>query len=137
MVNERLDHALAKIEAAVSRIDEANRAGTIATSADSPAGTQTAEQDQALASLRNELDSRDRTIAKLRADLVDIGRLKDEEIARLRSELAALGDAAPAGGEQVAFQALERKYEKLARAAEGTLKGLDQLIAKTEAPDHG
>ncbi len=134
MVNERLNHAITKIDSALALIEKRLQSGEIAATSSKSDPLDTGIDDAELAELRRDHDAhiadRDRRIAKLRADIADIGRLKDEEIARLRGELSAIEDrdSAPLpanGGDPV----LEAKYARLKATAEATIAGLDRVIA--------
>jgi hypothetical protein len=137
MGNERLSRALARIEDAAAKLDRV---------AAQPAPVGPSEAEAALAaeieSLKSAqqaaIEDRDRTIAKLRADLADIGKLKDEEIARLRATLAEQQAEAPlSAADEAEHNALQEKYDRLESAAKSALSGLDTLIATAEAQNHG
>lgn len=129
MDKERLARAIAKIEQAADAIGKARNTAQPETSAD-------AQLEADLESTRSALEDRDRTIAKLRADAEDIGRLKDEEIARLRDRLEA-GDTGDKGVSTAEYEELQQKYARLKASAEATLAGLDQVIDKAERANHG
>ncbi|MGP1354509.1 MAG: hypothetical protein ACTS1Z_14410 [Parasphingopyxis sp.] len=129
MDKERLARAIAKIEQAADAIGKARNSVQ-------PDTTSNAQLEADLESARSALEDRDRTIAKLRADADDIGRLKDEEIARLRDRLEA-GNTAENGVSVAEYQELQQKYAQLKASAEATLAGLDQVIGKAERANHG
>lgn len=143
MANERVNHAIAKIDSALALIEKRLQSGDISKASANPdsIGDNSAEL---LAMARREqaghIADRDRTIAKLRADIADIGRLKDEEIARLREAVASMEDRASGhpptnGGDPE----LEAKYQRLKVTAEATIAGLDRVIATAsqQRSDHG
>lgn len=129
MDKERLARAIAKIEQAADVIGKARNSVQ-------PDTASNAQLEADLESARSALEDRDRTIAKLRADADDIGRLKDEEIARLRDRLEA-GNTAENGVSVAEYQELQQKYAQLKASAEATLTGLDQVIDKAERANHG
>jgi Skp family chaperone for outer membrane proteins len=136
MENERLAHAIARIELAAAKLDDA---GPLPISASSPsAGTALKTELESMKAAHKEaLDDRDRTLAKLRADFSDIGKLKDEEIGRLRSESQRQGSAANSAVSEAEYQSLKQKYDQLRKTAESTLAGLDGLIDKAERAENG
>lgn len=136
MENERLARAIARIEQAAVALDNV---GPLTAPASGPADDAAirAELDSQIAADQATLDERERTIAKLRADLVDIGKLKDEEISRLRGELQNITEPQQSGVSEPEHQALLQKYDRLRATAESTLAGLDGLIEKTERADNG
>ncbi len=134
MGNERLERALARIEKAADALSEIDAGKAGAEQADT--GPPREDFEAALA-------ERDRTIAKLRADLVDISKLKDEEIERLRGALEAQSDAQGGSGDSAGEAetggdpALQAKYDRLESQARKTLAELDALIAKAEGAADG
>ncbi|MBC2777568.1 hypothetical protein [Parasphingopyxis marina] len=137
MGNERLARALTRIEDAAARLDRA-AAPAAAPAGDKAEAALAAEIDALRAAHSSEIEDRDRTIAKLRADLDDIGKLKDEEIARLRAELAERPAGLPASGiDEAEYKALQQRCERLESATKSALSGLDTLIATAEAQNHG
>lgn len=144
MGNERLARAIARIEQAAATLDAIEPLGQpMSTQADD--AVLKAEHDSLVTSHESALADRDRTIAKLQADMSDISTLKDQEIARLRGELQSLADssadAAPDSGDPAIsvseHQALQQKYDRLRSTAESTLTGLDSLITKAEQAKNG
>lgn len=130
MDNERLVRVIARIEQAAEKIGSASAVSRPA-------------DDGSLSQLKAELEAakatlgdRDRTIAKLQADSKDIGRLKDEEIERLRKELRAQMDAEP-HVPLTDHEALRQKYDRLKTAAGSVLAGLDRIIERVERHDNG
>ncbi|MEQ9662343.1 MAG: hypothetical protein RLN87_07335 [Parasphingopyxis sp.] len=122
MASPPLNVSLDKLEAALARI-ERGQADTPNLFAAENRADDEAQRSEAL------LADRDRTIAKLQADLADITRLKDQEIAALRAKLAdraaAPADTAP----------IEARYAQLRAAAEKTVSGIDRILA--QAPEGG
>ncbi|WP_299327378.1 hypothetical protein [Parasphingopyxis sp.] len=124
MEKERLARAIARIEQAAETIGSVGQIPQPDTAA--------LERLQAeLESAKAALEERDRTIAKLRADAADIGRLKDQEIQRLRDQIHA-EKSAESGVSAAEHEALQRKYAHLKATAESTLADLDQVIGKAE-----
>lgn len=120
MATTPINAALDKLEAALALIEQHR---------DDARPTPAPQDDQEAANRRHEavLADRDRTIAKLEADLADIGKLKDEEIAHLRAELAA-GPVATAAS--AAPHPAEAKHARLQEAAERTIAGIDRILAQ-------
>ncbi|MEM8694415.1 MAG: hypothetical protein AAGE05_00140 [Pseudomonadota bacterium] len=139
MDNDRLARAIARIEEATARIGDARPQSAPAVD-QSTENALKAELESIKAAHKVTLEDRDRTIAKLRADFADIGKLKDEEIERLRADLAARDTAETTTEKTVpdaAFQALQHKYDGLRAVAETALADLDGLIAKAERAENG
>jgi hypothetical protein len=137
MGNERLARALTRIEDAAARLDRAAAPAAAPERGEADAA-HTAELDALKSAHRSEIEDRDRRIAKLRADLDDIGKLKDEEIARLRAELAERPAGSPTPAiDETEHKALQERCERLESATKSALSGLDTLIATAEAQDHG
>ncbi|MGJ8537265.1 MAG: hypothetical protein ACSHW2_08940 [Parasphingopyxis sp.] len=136
MEDERLARAIARIEQAVAKLDGI---GPLTARPGAPADdtAHRAEFESLEKAHREALDDRDRTIAKLRADIADIGALKDQEIARLQKELQAAADAGSPTVSEAEHLALQQKYDRLRTAAESTLNGLDGLIGKVEGARNG
>lgn len=136
MENERLARAIARIEQAAAKLDNVEPlAAPVSAPTDSTAYT--AELDSIKTAHKDVLDDRDRTIAKLQADIADIGALKDQEIERLQGELQAVGNAAAPAISEADHHALQQKYDQLRATAESTLTGLDGLISKVERAENG
>ena len=136
MENERLARAIARIEQAAVALDNV---GPLTAPASEPADDATirAELDSQKVAHQATLDERERTIAKLRADLADISNLKDEEIERLRGKLQNRPEPQQSGVSEADHQTLQQKYDRLRATAESTLAGLDGLIEKTGRADNG
>ena len=117
MASPPLNVSLDKLEAALARI-ERGQADTPNLFAAENRADDEAQRSEAL------LADRDRTIAKLQADLADITRLKDQEIAALRAELA---DRVPSPADTAP---IEGKYAQLRAAAEKTVSGIDRILAQ-------
>lgn len=126
MTSERLNRVTSKIEAAVERLSQLEPTPA---QGGSPMLFEEPEGETARRH-RREIEDRDRKIAKLRADIDDISSLKDEEIARLRGELARR--SAPGGEAAHEHAALEKRYDRLKTAAEAAQQRLDRLIAQIE-----
>lgn len=129
MDQERLASVIAKIEQAAEKIGSAR-------ATPQPDADSSPQLEAELETARAALEDRDRTIAKLKADSADIGRLKDEEIERLRNRLNA-GESGGTGVSAAEYEALQQKYAQLKASAESTLAGLDQLIGKAEHANNG
>ena len=128
MASSRINDAISKLEAALAHIEECDADGAFAPPDE--------RATRAIEDARAAIEERDRTIAKLRADIEDIGRLKDDEIVQLRQRLAKETESTEAATRSAAAGAeAQRRYSRLAEAARATISGLDELIAAGEA--HG
>lgn len=138
MVNARIKAAIGRMDRALERIERHEREGGLSAAA-SPGNSGNQGLSALLDEARAGLEARDRTISKLRADLQDITRLKDEEIARLRSELEARPDSVPQmlDCDEPRDVELARKYERLRETAEATLAELDAMIDAAERRQAG
>lgn len=140
MADQRLNLAIAKIEGALARLETGERDGAFSPGDDGQAAAIEERLAEIEAGHEAALADRDRTIAKLRADIADVARLKDEEIAGLRRELAASRQAeaaAPSGVSEAEHGALREKYERLRERTRATLADLDMVIAAAERGAHG
>jgi hypothetical protein len=136
MENERLARAIARIEQATAKLDDiAPLAAPINPPTDDSALK--AKLESLKSAHRDALDDRERTIAKLRADITDINALKDQEIDRLRNELQAAANSGNPAVSEAEHHALQQKYDRLHATAESTLSGLDGLISKVERTENG
>lgn len=133
MTSERLNRVTSKIEAAVERLSQLDPEALGRGAQPAPEGRAADDADRH----RREIEDRDRKIAKLRADLDDISDLKDQEIDRLRRELDSRPEQpqSPAGVDPEKHADLQRRHDRLRRAAGATRQRLDALIARMEKPD--
>ena len=116
MAEDRLNSIISKLERAAVHIE----------GFEPPAP---AEQLKPAPQPERAIEDRDRKIAKLRADIDDICKLKDEEIGQLRTELAGtVRPPDPEPGRELA--ALQRRYDALEAAASAALGRIDALIAR-------
>ncbi|QLC24398.1 hypothetical protein HFP57_04710 [Parasphingopyxis algicola] len=136
MENDRLARAIARIEQAADRLGNAKPAAAPVTAPAEEAGL-AAELESMKAAHKAALEDRERTIAKLQADFADVGKLKDEEIERLRGELQAKDASLQSPVSEAEYRTLQDKYERLRATAETTLTGLDAVIGKVESADNG
>ncbi|RED15350.1 hypothetical protein [Parasphingopyxis lamellibrachiae] len=136
MEDERLARAIARIEQAVAKLAEI---GPLAAPPGTPADdtARKAEFESLEKAHQDALDDRERTIAKLRADIADISALKDQEIARLQKELQAAPNTGVLTVPEAEHHALQQKYDQLRSTAESTLNGLDGIIGKVERAKNG
>lgn len=136
MEKERLAQAIARIEQAAETLDKVRppRASAQGEARDADWEAQRSALEAAHAEA---LQDKERTIAKLRADLDDIGKLKDEEIETLRARLQDSASDENTGVSDVEHRKLQEKYERLRNAAGSTLQGLDNLIARSEGSENG
>lgn len=133
MTSERLNRVTSKIEAAVERLSQLDPSALARPAPGLLEGPAAEDEERH----RREIEDRDRKIAKLRADLDDISDLKDREIERLRTALASRPEPerTPAGVDPDEHADLQRRHERLKRAAEATRQRLDALIARMEDAD--
>jgi len=129
MEKERLARAIERIEQAAEKIGSSGPAPQLDMAL-------SAQFEADLESARVALEDRDRMIAKLQADSADIGRLKDEEINRLREQLQAAKDAGT-GVSLAEYRALQHQYDQLKTSAKSTLAGLDRIIGNAEQASDG
>jgi|GEM_PF-6991374 len=144
MENKRLARAIARIEQAAAKLDDV---GPLAAPISAPTDDTAlkAENEALKTAHKDALGDRDRSIAKLQADIADISALKDQEIAQLRGELQAMsntgvnagGIAAEPAISEAEHHALKQRYDRLRVTAESTLTGLDGLISKVERAENG
>jgi len=143
MENKRLARAIARIEQAAAKLDDV---GPLAAPISAPTDDAAlkAENEALKTAHKDALGDRDRSIAKLQADIADISALKDQEIAQLRGELQAMSAGVNAGGNaaepaisEAEHHALKQRYDRLRVTAESTLTGLDGLISKVERAENG
>lgn len=136
MENERLARAIARIEQAAAKLDDI---GPLTAPSGAPVDytAHKAELESLEKAHKDALEDRERTIAKLRADITDISALKDQEIARLQEDLQAAAAAGSSTVPEAEYQALQQKYDQLRTTAESTLNGLDSLIGKVEGVKNG
>lgn len=134
MENDRLAQAIARIDAAATRIAEVK-----SSPAPAPDGTALQALREEMETLRSkhaaEIDERERALTKLRADAADIDKLKDEEISRLRADIQKQADLSQAADNQTHdadLQALQQKYDRLHSAASAVLGDLDSIISTAE-----
>lgn len=136
MEDERLARAIARIEQAVAKLDDIGPL-TASPGAHADDTARTMEFDSLEKAHKDALDDRDRTIAKLRADITDISALKDQEIARLQKELQTAASAGSTAVPEAEHLALRQKYDRLRTSTQEALDGLDGLIGKVEGAKNG
>lgn len=135
MASERLNRSIDKIEQAVALLEQRGEETAAKSTDDRELAALTEQFESAEREHRDALEDRDRTVAKLRADVDDINKLKDAEIARLRSEIENRGNAAGEAAEasKAETDRLREKCDRLEQTSRQAIGRLDAAIAAATA----